>query len=95
MAWTNQIEWEPTTQRLIPSVEEDLLTLEQVKLITQLSQTTIYTHAAKGTFPAPIKVGGANRWIRGEIVNYLMQRVLERNARLAAKGKPDVESTGL
>jgi predicted DNA-binding transcriptional regulator AlpA len=88
MAWTNKLEVESTIQKLIPSVEEDLLTVEQVKLITQLSQATIYHHAAKGMFPAPIKVGGANRWLRGEIVDYLMQRVLERNARMAAKQNP-------
>lgn len=102
MAWTNQLQWEPSTQRLIPTVEDDLMTLEQVKAVTQLSMATIYHHAAKGTFPAPIKVGGASRWLRGEIVDYLMQRVRERNERFVAKqqqqlaaqkGTAGVEST--
>lgn len=98
MGWTNTLELstteDTTTQTLIPHLETDLLTLEQVKAITQLEQAAIYANAAKGKFPAPIKVGGANRWLRTEIVNYLMQKVLERNARLAAKkGTAGVEST--
>lgn len=98
MVFGDKVNWEfeshTSPETLLTNVDEDLLTLEQVKTLTQLSQAAIYDNASKQRFPAPIKVGGANRWIRAEIVEYLLQRVLERNARLAQKKNPGVDSTG-
>ena len=82
-----------TTTEPLPAFEpEDLITLEQLMALTQLSKWTIYREIKDGRFPAPIKIAtGGNRWLRSEIVDHLMQRVLERNQRqqaLAQKESP-------
>jgi predicted DNA-binding transcriptional regulator AlpA len=89
MAFTrdpNVINVSPTVEPLSDVVPDDgLVTLQQVMAITQLKKSSIYREISVGHFPAPIKVFGSNRWIRQEIVNYLLQLILERNQRYAQK----------
>ena len=72
-----------TVSAIVP--DDGLITIQQVMAITQLSENTIYRDIDKGSFPAPIKVSGSNRWLRLELVDYLMQRVIERNQRYEAR----------
>lgn len=78
--WTSnpdaiQIPQEPF---IVPS-DDGLLDLNQVMQITTLSKTVVYREMRKGTFPRPITVGaGSSRWLRSELVSYLMARVVER-----------------
>ena len=55
------------------SPEEELLSLEQVMKMTQLSKTTLHSMRKKGIFPLPIKLGlrkvlwkreSIDKWIR-------------------------------
>ncbi len=81
--WTldhNAIEIQPEP---LPTIAPDdgLLVLQQVMTMTTLSRTVIYREMRKGTFPHPITVGaGSSRWLRSEVMQYLLRRVVERNA---------------
>jgi predicted DNA-binding transcriptional regulator AlpA len=89
MAFTrdpNAITVSPIVEPLSDVVPDDgLVTLQQVMAITQLKKSSIYREISVGHFPAPIKVFGSNRWLRLEIVEYLMRRIVERNERYAKK----------
>ena len=43
-------------------MEPQLLRLREVRTMIGLSAATIYRNVAAGTFPRPVKVGGASRW---------------------------------
>ena len=93
--WTNdanviQIEPEPL-QAIVP--DDGLLTLQQVLAITQVTKRTIYREMKLKRFPLPIKVaGGSVRWLRHELIDYLMERVVERYAQKEAL--PDTHQQG-
>ncbi len=48
-----------------------LLTLNDVKRMTQLSQSSIYKFIGNGQFPKPVKIGSASRWVEKEVFEYL------------------------
>jgi predicted DNA-binding transcriptional regulator AlpA len=96
MAFTrdpNVINVSPTVESLSDVMPDDgLLTLHQVMALTQLSQPTVYRLMRQGKFIKPIAVGGSVRWLRSELVDYLMQRVLERNERQQALAQKNAAS---
>jgi prophage regulatory protein len=51
--------------------EASLLTVQQVASITQLSARAIWRLRSKGWIPSPIRVGGAVRWRRSEIEEWI------------------------
>ena len=53
-----------------------MLTRAEVEELTKLSCTTVYRLVRSGAFPAPLKYapGGAVRWVRAEIVDWLASR---------------------
>lgn len=85
MGWTSDTNAIQVQPEPLPTIVPDdgLVTLQQVMAITQLNKSSIYREISVGHFPAPIKVFGSNRWLRSELVTYLMQRVIERNERYA------------
>jgi predicted DNA-binding transcriptional regulator AlpA len=90
MAWTSDVnELQQVTSASTPPLFgdglDDLLTLDQIRAITKRSTNAIYMQMGAGTFPRPIKIGGSNRWLRTEIVDYLLKLVRERNAKESAK----------
>jgi predicted DNA-binding transcriptional regulator AlpA len=89
MAFTrdpNVINVSPTVEPLPDVMQDDgLMTLQQVMAITQVSEPTVYRLMQQDRFPKPIAIGGSVRWLRSELVDYLMQRVVERNERYAKK----------
>jgi predicted DNA-binding transcriptional regulator AlpA len=42
--------------------------------LTALSRATIYREMQTGTFPAPIRIGGSNRWPLSDIVAFIEDR---------------------
>lgn len=55
-----------------------ILRLPQVMLRTGFSKSSIYSKAARGEFPRPVKIGeAASGWIESEIERFLRARVRE------------------
>ena len=53
-----------------------ILRLPAVKARTGLSRSTIYLRVAKGSFPAPVSLGGrAVGWIEVEVNDWLAKRI--------------------
>ena len=56
-------------------MQNELLTVEQVREIVHLTTSTIYRLMRAGHFPRPIKIGNKNvRWHRSEVLEYLQSR---------------------
>lgn len=68
---------------MIPPVSNHrILRLKEVRArVGNLSHTSIYEGAAKGTFPKPIKLGGrASGWLEHEIDAWIAGRIAARDA---------------
>ena len=58
-----------------------MLRLPTVKARTGLSRSTIYLRIARGTFPAPVSLGGrAVGWIEAEVTAWLTARIAQRRS---------------
>lgn len=69
---------------------EPLLTVKDLERLLRVHRRTITRLVERGRFPAPIKIGGNNRWLRSDI-----NKVLERPEGLRAKsGDPVSPSMG-
>ena len=56
-----------------------MLRLPTVKARTGLSRSTIYLRISRGTFPAPVSLGGrAVGWIEAEVHAWLTARIAQR-----------------
>ena len=57
-----------------------LLTLPQIKELTQLSTAGIYRLMSQGKFPKQIKIAErSSRWIESEIMDFITEKMNERN----------------
>ena len=57
-----------------------LLTLPQIKELTQLSSAGIYRLMSQGKFPKQIKIAErSSRWIESEIMEFIIEKMKERN----------------
>jgi prophage regulatory protein len=57
-----------------------LLTLPQIKELTQLSSAGIYRLMSQGKFPKQIKIAErSSRWIESEIMEFITEKMNERN----------------
>jgi prophage regulatory protein len=57
---------------------DTILRLPAVKAATGLSRSTIYERIQKGSFPAPIPLGGkAVGWLASEIGAWIQRRIIE------------------
>lgn len=52
---------------------DKLLTIKDVAAALQLTSRTIELMVKRGDFPAPIKIGGSNRWRPADVNNFLEQ----------------------
>jgi prophage regulatory protein len=60
---------------------ESILRLREVRQRVGLSRSTIYALAARGDFPAPVKLGArAAGWLESEIAAWIAGRVKTRRA---------------
>lgn len=57
-------------QSITPTTKQ-LLDLEDVRVITGFSATTIYKHVRDGIFPQPKKCGRSTRWRLADIQAYI------------------------
>ena len=63
-----------------------MLRFPTVKARTGLSRSTIYLRISRGTFPAPVSLGGrAVGWIEAEVNTWLAARIAQRRL-IAARG---------
>ena len=65
-----------------------LLRREQVKELTGLSTTGLYTRVQRGHFPKPVSLGGGGRavaWIAGEVRAWIEERKAQREV-IASRG---------
>lgn len=58
---------------------EPLLEINEVLRIRNGGRTHLYFEIAEGTFPAPIKLGRASRWIAEEVRAAIEKRRQERD----------------
>ena len=61
-----------------------LLPISEVMRRTSLGRTTVYQLIKDGTFPPPVKINAASRWIQHEVTEWirtLMSKRYERNHR--------------
>ena len=64
-----------------------VLRLPTVKARTGLSRSTIYLRISRGTFPAPVSLGGrAVSWIEAEVNAWLTAQIAKRRP-IAATGR--------
>lgn len=69
---------DPSRNSRVPA--NTLLRLSDVILRTGLSRATIYARAAKGEFPAPLKIGEkSSGWVEAEINRWVADRIAERD----------------
>ena len=88
MGWTTDssvINVTSSPEQLALLDPETYLTIDQITALTKLGKATIYREMKYGRFPLSIKVSGSARWLRQDLITYLMARVVERNERMAAK----------
>ncbi|MAM70221.1 MAG: AlpA family transcriptional regulator [Gammaproteobacteria bacterium] len=59
-------------------MQTTILRLPEVKSVTGLSRSTIYSQMAEGSFPKPISLGArAVGWIQSDIEKWLDSRIAE------------------
>ncbi len=69
-----------------------MLRFPTVKARTGLSRSTIYLRISRGTFPAPVSLGGrAVGWIEAEVHAWLTARIAQRRRR--GRGRTAAEQT--
>lgn len=56
-----------------------LVSLDEVTRLTGKRRSSIYSDVKAGTFPAPVKVGSASRWVYAEVEAWVMARIRERD----------------
>ena len=56
---------------------DTLLRLPQVKARTGLSRSTIYLRIAQGSFPRPVRLGGARAvgWVEAHVDTWIARRI--------------------
>jgi len=56
---------------------DTLLRLPQVKARTGLSRSTIYLRIAQGSFPRPVRSGGARAvgWVEAQVDTWIAQQI--------------------
>lgn len=64
---------------------EPLLQIDEVLRIRNGGRTHLYLEIAEGTFPAPIKLGRASRWIPEEVRAAIEKRRQERDELIQRK----------
>ncbi len=88
-AMIEKIRAQQQLQELLIGVEEirmanggvsPLVALPVVSYISGLQKSAIYKRIADGNFPAPVKIGNANRWPMDEILEWRNNVVAERQA---------------
>lgn len=61
-----------------------LVSLVEVIRLTGRGRSRIYAAVAQGEFPKPIKDGASTRWVEGEILAWVRNRIAERDAKAVA-----------
>lgn len=51
-----------------------MLTVSEVADYVRVSVRTIWSHVAKGTFPPPLSIGRAKRWLRSDIDAWIAEQ---------------------
>ncbi len=62
------------------SKPERMLKLKDVTEIVGYGHTAIYARIKAGTFPAPVKLGYASRWLESEIQDWIAKQVASARA---------------
>ncbi|TGT65977.1 DNA-binding protein [bacterium M00.F.Ca.ET.159.01.1.1] len=60
----------PQLQAANSNIDDEFMTLAEVKARFKISKTTVYRLMASGQFPHPAKVGRTSRWARWAIDDY-------------------------
>lgn len=69
-----------------PVPTETILRLRDVRRRVGLSRSTIYALAARGEFPAPVKLGArAAGWLESEVAAWIVGRVKSTRAAYAGR----------
>jgi prophage regulatory protein len=67
-----------STQSPIPGKQVRLIRLPEVKRVSGLSRSSIYSRSRDGRFPSPVDLGGrAVAWIEAEVQDWVEERVRE------------------
>lgn len=78
---------QPATERhpgVAPANEPAILLADNTAAaLLGISRATFWRRVKDGTFPAPIRIGGATRWRRDELLAALERAAAERDARAA------------
>lgn len=51
-----------------------IVTLDRVLQLIPVSRMTIHRMVQRGDFPAPVKLGGTNVWLEGDLEDWLAER---------------------
>lgn len=57
-----------------------IISLKEVMKITGRRTTFIYDRIKKGEFPRQVKMGSRSGWIESEVVEWVEQRIRERDS---------------
>jgi prophage regulatory protein len=59
-----------------PKYHHRVIRLNEVKILTGLSRSSIYKKAKLGEFPRPITLGSRSvGWVEQEVINWIIQRI--------------------
>lgn len=62
-----------------PAMTDELITLKDLRAVTNLGHTTIYAGIKSGIFPKPIKIGTSSRWLRSEVEAAIAKLAAQRS----------------
>ncbi len=54
---------------------EKLIPIRVVEDHTGLKKSSLYKRIRKGTFPSPVKLGTASRWLRSEVDDWISRQI--------------------
>lgn len=63
-----------------PEFAGRFLRISEVVLSTGFSRATLYRWIESKTFPAPVKIGAASRWIESEVEAWKLSQAQRRDA---------------
>ena len=69
----------------VPLLEDQFVDMKFITKLTTLSDKWFYKLIKEGKFPGPIKLGRRSLWLKSEVEDWLLQRILSSRGGLKAE----------
>lgn len=54
---------------------------DETREVVHMGKSKFYLEISKGRFPAPVKIGRRSFWLESEVIEWMAQRVAERDVK--------------